>query len=728
MSRLEEIMKKLNSVGLSTNDDLRDALMEYFCEDDADNNNDTDDDDTNREDDAIPVPLSLTVIPQINSDFTRPVFWYGSCSDDTGTSHTMDKGEDKLISDFMDKTCCHLKCTEHFTKETVLHSRINAQELNHFSQTEHVNFLHVSILGGLNCCVAVGEETNYAKNKNHKRNRARGHFCFQGQPICKEFYLFLHGVSDKVYRRLKDMLTTDGIVPRPHQNTTKTSLVRAHPVEVRQTAVKFLENFAIQNAVVLPGRVPGFKNPDLLLLPSEFTKKAIHEKYVDACLDGNTESIPYSTFTELWREQLPGVCIQKPRSDLCTVCKLDTIALSKLRTLNDEKRRELLDRNIRHLNHVDNERHYYKDNIDIARKSVNSSFSIRPSLGINKPCTFSGTNHYSFDYFQQVHVPYDPDQVGALYFLTPYKVGLFGIMCEPLAKMALFIIPEGAATGKGSNQVISMLHFYLENLGLGETEVILNADNCVGQNKNQFMMSYLCWRVLSGLHKKITLHFLVVGHTKFSPDYAGGVFKKMFRRTPCSTPTDVAECAKKSSILHPVVTGSIDGKQQYVPMFDWQSKLAKFRSIPGMKKFHVFQFASDNPGVVVCKEYCDSAPISFTLVASNYSDSNLPPVLPSLGLSQKRQSYLHEKIRLFVPDQRKDELCPAPDLEPESIADEVHQVLELPASDMTVEQAADVATDVPTTSDNQPKRLATPKRKAPKCSNCGEIGHRNLAS
>jgi len=42
-------------------------------------------------------------------------------------------------------------------------------------------------------------------------------------------------------------------------------------------------------------------------------------------------------------------------------------------------------------------------------------------------------------------------------------------MCEPQAKMAQFLIPEGAATGKGSNQVISMLHFYLENLGLGET-------------------------------------------------------------------------------------------------------------------------------------------------------------------------------------------------------------------------------------------------------------------
>ena len=85
----------------------------------------------------------------------------------------------------------------------------------------------------------------------------------------------LHGVSDKVYRRLKDTLTFDGIMPRPHQNTIKTSFVRTHPVAMRETTVKFLENFAIQNAVVLPGRVPGFKNPDLLLLPSEFTKKTI---------------------------------------------------------------------------------------------------------------------------------------------------------------------------------------------------------------------------------------------------------------------------------------------------------------------------------------------------------------------------------------------------------------------------------------------------------------------
>jgi len=132
-----------------------------------------------------------------------------------------------------------------------------------------------------------------------------------------------------VYRHLKDTLTSNGIVPRAHQNTVKTPLVRAHSVAVRQTAVKFLENCAIQNAVVLPGRVPGFKNPDLLLLPCEYTKKAIYEKYVDACAAGDTECLPYSTFTELWREQLPGICLQKPRSDLCTELQVRHTGLVK---------------------------------------------------------------------------------------------------------------------------------------------------------------------------------------------------------------------------------------------------------------------------------------------------------------------------------------------------------------------------------------------------------------
>ena len=74
---------------------------------------------------------------------------------------------------------------------------------------------------------------------------------------------------------------------------------------------------------------------------------------------------------------------------------------------------------------------------------------------------------------------------------------------------------EAGDCGKGANTVITQLDF---EHGLGEKEVFLHADNCCGQNKNNCMLQYLCWRVITGRHTQITLSFLLVGHTKFAPD------------------------------------------------------------------------------------------------------------------------------------------------------------------------------------------------------------------
>jgi len=658
MIRCKDIAQKLNSVGLDASDAFKDVLTEYF----GDGGGTASDSDSNDTDDVPDVEAPATVDvgateKRYKVAVDRPIFI--TSADETGSLQTCDESEDQVVSEFLMKSCCHLKCTEKFSKDIVVKNRQSARELNYYSEKEHVNFLHVTMLGSLNCCVGVGDQTNYAKNKNMPRVKDRAHFHFQSKPVCKEFFLFLHGVSDKVYRSLKSTLVTQGIMPKPHQNTVKLPAVRAHSLETRERAVRFLENFAIMHAVVLPGRVPGFKNPDLLLLPCEFTKTRIHAKYA-VCVP-KEHLLPYSSFTELWKELLPNICIQKPRSDLCSTCKNDTMALSKLRSLDHEKRRALLDSSLDHLNLVDKEREFYRAKIEQAKVSI----CTLPSESVlvtkpNAPCSFSGCNHYSFDYFQQIHIPSDPDQVGALYFLVPYKIGLFGVMCEPLSKMVLYIIPEGAVTGKGSNQVISMLHYYCSNYGLGETEAFLNADNCVGQNKNQFLISYLAWRVMCELHRKIVLHFLVVGHTKFAPDFGAGVFKKIFRRTPCSTPEDVANCARQSAILQPVITGSVDGKDQAVPMYDWQAKFQSFKSVPNLKKYHLFEFCSENPGVVVCREHSDATPVSFAIISANYKDDCLPATLPSFGLSEKGQQYLFQTIRQFVPDPEKDLLCPPP--------------------------------------------------------------------
>ena len=105
-----------------------------------------------------------------------------------------------------------------------------------------------------------------------------------------------------------------------------------------------------------------------------------------------------------------------------------------------------------------------------------------------------------------------------------------------------------AAAGKGSNAIVSILHHFFEEHGLGEREVHLHADNCVGQNKNNTMIHYLLWRVLVVLLKRITLSFLIVGHPKFSPDWCFGLLKQRFRRSVVGSVNDLARVVDESCI------------------------------------------------------------------------------------------------------------------------------------------------------------------------------------
>ncbi len=52
---------------------------------------------------------------------------------------------------------------------------------------------------------------------------------------------------------------------------------------------------------------------------------------------------------------------------------------------------------------------------------------------------------------------------------------------------------------------------YFDSYALRETQIALHCDNCSGQNKNRYMLHYLAWRVIHGLHKDITLNFLIAG-------------------------------------------------------------------------------------------------------------------------------------------------------------------------------------------------------------------------
>ena len=79
----------------------------------------------------------------------------------------------------------------------------------------------------------------------------------------------------------------------------------------------------------------------------------------------------------------------------------------------------------------------------------------------------------------------------------------------------------------------------------GETSVHFHADNCTGQNKTQYLMYYLMWRVMIGLHKEVKISFLPVGHTNFSPDWCFGLFKRKYRKMRIDCLDDVVKAVNE---------------------------------------------------------------------------------------------------------------------------------------------------------------------------------------
>ncbi|CAH3027298.1 unnamed protein product [Porites evermanni] len=84
--------------------------------------------------------------------------------------------------------------------------------------------------------------------------------------------------------------------------------------------------------------------------------------------------------------------------------------------------------------------------------------------------------HYSFYFAQQIHIPSDPMQPGLIYFKTPRKCGIFGVMSEAIPRQVNYLIDETNGVDKGANTTVSYVHHYLQNCELGETQQSYSQD------------------------------------------------------------------------------------------------------------------------------------------------------------------------------------------------------------------------------------------------------------
>ena len=575
------------------------------------------------------------------------------CEDFNVSLRKEDKKEARLIDLFIANGCkCSLgpekrPCSQVLSREDIVSTRNNCIEM---STVE----LDVLVLANLDAHRHWNKTAH--SDTGSSTNRIPVDYYFGGNRVCKNTFLFVHNIGPKRYKNLVAHFDKNGLVSRMHGNT-KQLPANAISLEKTKSIHHFIENFATIHALPLPGRLPHqFSDEKALLLPTHMTKRFVYRQYCEACTHNREKPVCRRKFENLWGELLPHIANMKPATDLCDTCQNNIVKVMRSINLPDEDKSQNLKEAELHLLLAKQERELYNTECIRAAKEVKEHPGSPEVV------------HYSFDFAQQIHFPNSPQQVGPLYFLTARKCQLFGICSEGNAEQINYLIDENDNPGKGANCVISMLHHFLESKTNSNQDLLLHADNAVGQNKNNAMIHYCLWRVLTGRSRTIKLSFMIAGHTKFSPDRFFGLIKKSYRLTSVSTLYDIEKVVNASTTGgQNIALSTVDicsGKRN-VHWYDWSEYLSNiFRPIPAISKYHHFRADKSASGVVMMREYANTDETKYTALKGEKmvpTVDDLPSVVTPTGMSPERQLYLYEKIRHYCASEEDAELtCPFP--------------------------------------------------------------------
>ncbi len=197
--------------------------------------------------------------------------------------HNIDQEETKKVEEFCATGCgCRLvkgrPCSFQFSEEHYATTRANAAELSW-------NELNMAVMGqvmALTFCDPVTLNSTVHRHASTERQKTTTVFHHQGHRVCRTTFLFLHGIGEYRLKAIKARYLSDGLVPRVHGHTGRTpwnALVR----EDVEHIISFVTQYCETNAILLPGRVPGYKRDDVQILPCITTKRSVWGTYRDTC-------------------------------------------------------------------------------------------------------------------------------------------------------------------------------------------------------------------------------------------------------------------------------------------------------------------------------------------------------------------------------------------------------------------------------------------------------------
>jgi len=494
--------------------------------------------------------------------------------------------------------------------------------------------------------------------------------------VCKEIFLKFWGYSEKPLKRCaKWMRIKNSILGPVHQNKENK---HHHLPEITQSlAQEFLrrlgsecgEDRAIRKYTrkLNEGKISvNYEKMNYVYLPSHYSQSKIFSMYNH--LHPLNKIRSRSAFINIWQshEDLKKIIIRSPSKnecDDCTVLRINLIdATSNIQQElqagldnREEVVQDTAEKWTNHIAHYRDLRSNYEADIKRCRSGDDSDLTV-----------------LCFDYAQNVPLPHDPNTPSAVYFLSLLNVYQFGIVNEKRMIQDHYIYTEGTA-GKGSNEVATMVMEYLDRCFIMTKNLCLWADNCGGQNKNATMIQLMAYLVLVGTFsghtfESVEYKFQLKGHTRNSVD-------RGFGQVTNARKTEQIWTLNMYKNLINRINSNLCTDWDKETFYDWGNYLAQYFIKPvGIQKYQIFRFEKNRPYIMMAKACSSSEWTIFNLRKRTPIDfHNLLPILPlqKKGLNIEKQKDLYDKVRKFVPDQYKDQICPKP---PDNIVEDVRNL------------------------------------------------------
>ncbi|KAI0229463.1 hypothetical protein LSAT2_020106 [Lamellibrachia satsuma] len=162
------------------------------------------------------------------------------------------------------------------------------------------------ILERISSTIHNASMTEKSKQKQQMtRQQQRTNYCVEGQWVCRE-KSFLHWISQDELTSLLKHYKEFRLTPRYKKSGGQcTADVRLLTHADIARVVAFLINLAEDHALMLPGRIPGFRRFDIKLLPSNYTKASIWRIDTAAMEAAGERAVKIDSFRKLRRTLVP---------------------------------------------------------------------------------------------------------------------------------------------------------------------------------------------------------------------------------------------------------------------------------------------------------------------------------------------------------------------------------------------------------------------------------------